>query len=64
MPNYKPILSGEALIDIERSRYNDLVATEERYALIVNYLERQKKDYINIKPLKELLGIDTGEATE
>lgn len=64
MANYKPILSGEALIDIERSLYENLIATKERYELVVDYLTRQKKDYINIKPLKELLGIDTEEATE
>lgn len=58
MPNYKPLIAGEALIEIERSRYNYLIATEERYELIVNYLLRQK-DYINIRHLKDLLGIES-----
>jgi hypothetical protein len=63
MANYKPILSGEALIEIERSRYNYLIGTEARYDLIVNYLMRHK-DYININHLKDLLDITPEEVKE
>ena len=63
MPNYKSILTGEALIEIERSRYNYLVAIEERYSLVENYLKRNK-GYRDITNLKDLLGIPLEEVKE
>lgn len=41
--NCKPILSGAALIEIERSRYDELIAQEEE-------LYRLKKALCEIKP--------------
>ena len=63
MPNYKPILAGEALIEIERSRYNYLIAAEARLELVENYLKRHK-GYIDVDKLKDLLGITSEEAKE
>lgn len=65
--NCKPIMSGVPLIDIERSRYEELIRKEERLKMIEEGLQRlhfYNSDFElfkNIYGLKEVIEVRTDE---
>lgn len=56
--NCKPLLGGAPLVEIERSRYDELVSTETKYELLVARLVKLK-GYTNVDDLKDAFGIPT-----
>ena len=56
--NCKPMLSGEALIEIERSRYEELVSAEKELQLIKTAIGNLS-DYDDTTHLKMIFGIET-----
>ena len=53
---FKPLVCGESLIEIERKRYDELLRKEESLRLITSALSRMD-DYANIKELRTAFGI-------
>ena len=64
--NCKPIISGAALIEIERSRYDELVAQEEELYRLKKALGKDVLLSSEINIIKDLFDItpDIKEATE
>lgn len=62
MSNTKPIFSGEILIEVEASRYAELIAKEEKLRLLENALSTHE-NYSNLDPLKKYFEI-TEEKTD
>lgn len=53
--NAKSLMSGEALIEIERSRYDQLLAKEERLNLLVKAIHNTNSyDFSTIKAIFEI----------
>ena len=57
--NTKAIFSGEALIEIERSRYDELLAKEERIEVVRRMIEGNF--YTTVKEIAVVLGIEMPE---
>lgn len=61
--NCKGILSSEPLIEIERSRYDELVKKEKHFEIILGTLSRLS-GYSNIDELKKYLNIEESKEGE
>ena len=53
--NYKPVMCGEALFDIERKRYDELVAAETRLKLLENAI--RANDSYGLNEIKNVFGL-------
>ena len=64
--NCKPIISGEPLIEIERYRYDELIAQEEELYRLKNALRKIEPYSLDINLIKTIFDItpDIKEATE
>jgi len=62
----KPILSGEPLIEIERSRYDELIRNEARLEFVKKWLKNKTSynNYTDISDLLLLLDDKKGETNE
>ena len=57
MANTKGILSGELLLEIERWRYDQLLAKEERLRLLEETIKRQS-EYDTLRDIKKVFDFD------
>ena len=62
--NCKPIMSGVPLIDIERSRYEELIRTEERLKILEEGLKRLDFYHSDFEVFKKIYGLKEVKADE
>lgn len=55
--NFRPLVSGKQIIEVEFDNYCALLKKEERLNLVENWLKRNH-GYKDLEPLKDLLGMD------